>query len=82
MRPYTFVQLFEVLLFGGVVIYGTLATPDRHPSLAVAGAGLLLGKAVLNILAPEGGSLIRRSLVGYAAGAVFAGLGIVLIHTL
>jgi len=82
VRPYTFVQLFEVLLFGAVVIYGTLATPDRHPSLVVAGAGLLLGKAVLNILAPEGGSLIRRSLVGYAAGAVFAGLGIVLIHTL
>jgi hypothetical protein len=45
----------------------------------VAG-GFLIGKAVLNILAPEGGSVYRRSLIGYFLGAVFALVGVVAIH--
>ena len=76
MALYTLMQLGEVALFGAVLLYGMLT---GHPSLAVLGGGLLLGKAVLNILAPEGGSLLRRSLVGYGLGAVFTLLGIVLV---
>lgn len=80
MRIYTAVQLAEVTLFFAVLLVSLIPTPDTHPSLAVVGGGLLVGKAVLNILAPEGGTLVRRSLLGYGAGAVFIAIGIVLIH--
>ncbi|MGH7904487.1 MAG: hypothetical protein ACREPA_10265 [Candidatus Dormibacteraceae bacterium] len=76
MRPYTFVQLVEVAIFAGVLLYGLL-TP--HAWVAMVGGGLLIGKAILNILSPEGGSLYRRSLLGYALGAIFAVVGIALI---
>lgn len=69
-------QLVEVALFAGVLLYGMLT---GHPSIAVIGGGLLIGKATLNILAPEGGSLYRRSLVGYGVGAAFVVLGIALV---
>ena len=39
-----------------------------------------MGKAILNILAPEGGSVYRRSLIGYFAGAIFVLIGIIAIH--
>ncbi len=80
MRLYTFVQIVELALFGGVLVYSFLATPDRHPSLALVAGGLLIGKALLNILAPEGGTLLRRSLVGYGVGAAVAGIGILLLR--
>ena len=80
MRVYTLVQLAEVALFSAVLVYALLPTPDTHPSLAVAAGGLLVGKAVMNILAPEGGSLIRRTLIGYGVGAVLVVIGIILIH--
>ena len=80
MRVYTLVQLAEVALFSAVLVYALLPTPDAHPSLAVAAGGLLVGKAVMNILAPEGGSLIRRTLIGYGVGAVLVVIGIILIH--
>jgi hypothetical protein len=76
MSVYTLVQLGEVALFAAVFLYG-LRT--GHPSVAIVGAGLMIGKAVLNILAPEGGSLLRRSFAGYGLGAVFTLVGIVLI---
>jgi hypothetical protein len=38
-----------------------------------------MGKAVLNILAPEGGTLIRRTLIGYGFAAVFVAIGIALV---
>lgn len=76
MAVYTFVQLGEVALFAAVLIYGLLT---GHPSVAVLGGGLLIGKAVLNILAPEGGSLYRRSLAGYGLGALFTLVGILLV---
>ena len=79
MRVYTVVQLMEVTLFGAVLIYGALA---HRPSLAVFGGGLLVGKAVLNILAPEGGTVLRRSLLGYAIGGAYVALGILLIKLL
>ena len=47
--------------------------------IAVLGGGFLLGKAVLNILAPEGGSVYRRSLIGYGLGAIYVLIGIVAI---
>ena len=80
MRVYTAVQLGEVVLFFTVLVYALTATPDRHPSLAVVGGGLLMGKAVLNILTPEGGTLIRRTLIGYGVAAVFIAAGTIVIH--
>jgi hypothetical protein len=76
VRIYTAVQLVETVLFGGVLLYGMLA---HRPSLAVLGGGLLLGKAVLNVLAPEGGTVLRRSLLGYGVGALYVLAGIVLV---
>jgi hypothetical protein len=77
MGVYTFVQLIEVALFGAVLMLGLLT---HRPSVAVLGGGLLIGKAVLNILAPEGGTVLRRSLVAYGLGAVYVVACIVLIH--
>lgn len=76
MFPYTVVQLVEVLLFAGVLIYGVL---DRRPSWALLGGGLLIGKAILNVLAPEGGTVLRRSLIGYGVSALYVLAGVVVI---
>ena len=57
--------------------YGILS---HRPSLAFLGGGLLVGKATLNILAPEGGTVLRRSLAGYFLGGVYAAVGISLVH--
>ena len=76
MRVYTAVQLLEVTLFAAVLVYVSAA---HRPSLAVLGGGLLLGKAVLNILAPEGGTVLRRSMLGYGAGALYVLVGVLLI---
>ncbi len=77
MNVYTLVQLLEVLLFSLVVIAGLIL---RSPSLALLGTGLLVGKAVLNILVAEGGTVLRRSVVGYAAGGVLALAGELIIR--
>ena len=63
MSAYTLLQLFEVLLTGAVLMFGVLTGSS---ALAVLGGGFLIGKAILNILAPEGGSVYRRSLIGYS----------------
>lgn len=76
MRPYTLVQLFEVVIFAGILLYG-LVTP--HLWVAVVGGWLLIGKAVLNILAVEGGTVARRSLLAYAVASVFLVVGIVMV---
>lgn len=68
MKIYTFVQLAETALFAAVLLYGLLI---HRPSLAALGGGLLVGKATLNILWPEGGTLLRRSIIGYAVGAAY-----------
>jgi len=47
----------------------------RSATLTVLGGGFLIGKAILNILAPEGGSVYRRSLVGYFLGGIFVLIG-------
>lgn len=77
MNVYTLVQLLEVLLFSLVVIAGLIL---RSPSLALLGTGLLVGKAVLNILVAEGGTVLRRSVVGYAAGGLLALAGELVIR--
>jgi len=55
VKLYTFVQLAETALFAAVLLYGLLIW---RPSLAALGGGLLVGKATLNILWPEGGTLL------------------------
>jgi len=79
VSAYTLLQLGEVLVFAVVLLYGVLG---RHPSIAMLGGGFLIGKAVLNILAPEGGSVTRRSIIGYALGAIFVLFGVAAIHFL
>jgi len=75
LSAYTLLQLLEVLLFGFLLLGGLLS---REPSLAVLGGGLLMGKAILNILGLESGgpSLLRRSLIGYGLALVFVAVGI------
>ena len=77
MAAYTLVQLVEVLVFGAVLLFGVMV---RSPSIAILGGGFLIGKAVLNILAPEGGTVYRRSVIGYALGGIYALIGIVAAH--
>jgi hypothetical protein len=77
MSAYTLLQLIEVLVASAVLLYGVLA---HSSTITVLGGGFLMGKAILNILAPEGGSVYRRSLIGYFIGAVFVLIGIVAIH--
>ena len=79
MRLYTLVQLGELILFFTVLVYALIPTPDTHPSLAIVAGGLLMGKAVVNILAPEGGTVIRRTLIGYGFAAIFVTIGIILV---
>ena len=77
MSAYTLLQLLEVLLTSAVLMFGVLT---RSSALTVLGGGFLIGKAILNILAPEGGSVYRRSLIGYLAGGIFVLIGIIAIH--
>jgi hypothetical protein len=77
VAAYTLVQLVEVLVFGSVLLFGVLV---RSPSIAILGGGFLIGKAVLNILAPEGGTVYRRSVIGYALGGIYALIGIIAAH--
>ena len=77
MSAYTFLQLIEVFVASAVLMYGVLT---RSGTITVLGGGFLLGKAILNILAPEGGSVYRRSLIGYFVGAIFVLIGIIAIH--
>ena len=79
MSAYTLLQLVEVLVFGTVLMFGILV---RSPSVAILGGGFLIGKAVLNILAPEGGTVYRRSLIGYALGAIYVVIGVGAAHFL
>ena len=79
MSAYTLLQLIEVLAFSVVLMFGVLV---RSPSIAILGGGFLIGKAVLNILAPEGGTVYRRSLIGYALGGIYVLIGVAAAHFL
>jgi hypothetical protein len=77
MSAYTLLQLVEVLLASAVLMFGVLT---RSSAITVLGGGFLVGKAILNILAPEGGTVYRRSLIGYLLGGIFVLIGVVAIH--
>ncbi len=77
MAAYTLLQLLEVVLAAAVVLYGVVAST---PAVTLLGAGFLIGKAILNVLAPEGGSVYRRSLIGYSVGGIFVLGGLVVAH--
>jgi hypothetical protein len=74
---YTALQLFEVLVASLVLLYGVLS---NSATVALLGGGFLIGKAILNVLSPEGGSVYRRSLIGYGFAAVYLVVGIILVH--
>jgi len=77
LAVYTALQLFEVLVASAILLYGVL----RHsPTIALLGAGYLIGKAILNILAPEGGTVYRRSLLGYGFAALYVLGALILVH--
>ncbi|HUY73294.1 MAG TPA: hypothetical protein VMW11_02165 [Candidatus Dormibacteraeota bacterium] len=77
MAAYTLLQLFEVLLASAILLYGVLA---KSPSVTLLGGGFLIGKAILNILAPEGGTVYRRSLIGYGIAGLFVLGAVLAVH--
>jgi hypothetical protein len=77
VAAYTLLQLVEVAVAAGIVLTGILG---HSVAVTLLGVGFLIGKAILNILAPEGGSVYRRSVIGYAIAAVFVLGGIVVVH--
>lgn len=77
MAAYTLLQLFEVVLAAAIVLYGVLS---QSAAVTLLGAGFLIGKAILNILAPEGGTVYRRSLIGYSVAGVFVLGALVVFH--
>ena len=77
MAAYTLLQLFEVAVSSIILLIGVLA---HSAPVALLGGGFLIGKAILNILWPEGGSVYRRSLIGYTVGGVFWLIGVIAAH--
>lgn len=77
MAAYTLLQLVEVAIAAGIVLTGILG---HSVAVTLLGVGFLIGKAILNILAPEGGSVYRRSVIGYAIAGAFVLGGIVVVH--
>jgi hypothetical protein len=77
MAAYTLLQLVEVAVAGALFLAGVLT---GSAPLTLLGGGFLLGKAILNILWPEGGSVYRRSLIGYGVAGIFVLCGIIAYH--
>jgi hypothetical protein len=77
VAAYTLLQLVEVGVAAAILLFGVLS---NSAPFALLGGGLLMGKAILNILAPEGGSVYRRSLLGYGVAALLVLGGIVAYH--
>ena len=77
MTAYTLLQLVEVGIAAAILLFGVLSSSAPFTLL---GGGLLIGKSILNILAPEGGSVYRRSLIGYSVAFVIVLGGIVAYH--
>jgi hypothetical protein len=74
---YTALQLFEVLVASAILLYGVLS---HSPTITLLGGGYLVGKAILNVLAPEGGTVYRRSVIGYAFAGLYVVGGLILVH--
>jgi hypothetical protein len=77
LSAYTLLQLVEVAIGAAILLVGVLA---KSAPVTLLGAGFLMGKAILNILWPEGGSVYRRSLVAYAVAGLFVLGGLVANH--
>jgi hypothetical protein len=77
VSAYTLVQLIEVGIATAVLLFGVL---NNSAPVTLLGGGLLIGKAILNVLAPEGGSVYRRSVIGYGAAFVIVLAGIIAYH--
>ena len=52
----------------------------RSPTVTLLGGGYLIGKAILNILAPEGGTVYRRSIIAYTFAGLYVVCGAILVH--
>ncbi|HKC18492.1 MAG TPA: hypothetical protein VKE27_02580 [Candidatus Dormibacteraeota bacterium] len=77
MAASTALQLLEAVIGVVIVVAGVLV---RSGPLTIVGGGFLMGLAIANILAPEGGSIYRRAFIGYAIAAVFVLGGLILFH--
>ena len=77
MAAYTLLQLVEVGIAAAILLFGVLS---NSAPFTLLGGGLLVGKSILNILAPEGGSVYRRSLIGYSVAFVIVLGGIIAYH--
>jgi hypothetical protein len=77
VAAYTLLQLVEVGIAGAILLFGVLS---NSAPFTLLGGGLLIGKSILNILAPEGGSVYRRSLIGYSVALVIVLGGIIAYH--
>lgn len=77
MAASTLLQLVEVVIAAGLLLAGVL----RHSvPVSILGGGLLVGIAITGLLAPEGGTVYRRALVGYSVAAIFVLGGFVFYH--
>ncbi|TMC85086.1 MAG: hypothetical protein E6J06_04815 [Chloroflexi bacterium] len=77
MAASTLLQLIEIVVAAAILLLGVLT---HSGPVALLGGGFLVGIAILNILAPEGGSIYRRSLTGYTLAGLFVLGGVVLYH--
>ena len=77
MAASTLLQLIEVIVAAAILLSGVLA---HSGPLALVGGGFLIGLAIAAILAPEGGTIYRRSFIGYAVAALFVLGGFILNH--
>jgi hypothetical protein len=73
----TLLQLVEVLVAAAILVVGVLT---HSGPLTLLGGGFLIGIAIVNVLAAEGGTIYRRSFIGYAVAAVFVLAGVILYH--
>jgi hypothetical protein len=77
LAVYTALQLFEVLVASAILLYGVLRD---SPTITLLGGGYLIGKSILNILSPEGGTVYRRSVIGYGFAGVYVVGALVVVH--
>jgi hypothetical protein len=77
LAAYTLLQLFEVAVASIVLLIGVL---KGWGPVALLGGGFLIGKAILNILWPEGGTVYRRSVIGYGVAGVFVVVALLILH--
>jgi hypothetical protein len=68
LAAYTLLQLIEVAVSSLVLLVGVV---KGWGPVALLGGGFLIGKAILNILWPEGGTVYRRSAIGYGVAGIF-----------